>query len=70
MQRQAVQSSNIQSIGYDASTRTLEIEFIKGGIYQYYSVDEIVHGQLMNAPSKGSFFQKHIRDKYETRRIM
>ncbi|MEP0825705.1 MAG: KTSC domain-containing protein [Nitrososphaera sp.] len=69
MERQAVQSSNIRSIGYDATTRTLEIEFSSGGVYQYYSVDEAVYEQLISASSIGSFFHQHIRDKYQTQRI-
>jgi hypothetical protein len=38
MERHSVTSSNVKSIGYDASSSTLEVEFNSGGIYQYYSV--------------------------------
>ena len=69
MERREVQSSNIRSIGYNVPTRTLEIEFISGEVYQYYAVEERAYDQLMSAPSKGIFFRQHIRDKYHTQRI-
>ncbi|WP_394854027.1 KTSC domain-containing protein [Citrobacter freundii] len=38
MIRQPVSSSNLQSVGYDQATSTLEIAFHSGGIYQYSRV--------------------------------
>ena len=38
MKRQHVESSNIESIGYDERSQTLEIEFLNGGVYQYFDV--------------------------------
>ena len=38
MKREHVESSNIESIGYDVKTQTLEIEFLNGAIYQYFDV--------------------------------
>jgi hypothetical protein len=38
MNREAVTSSNIASIGYDEDSQTLEIEFLNGGLYQYFDV--------------------------------
>jgi hypothetical protein len=34
MSRVAVQSSNVASVGYDASSSTLEVAFHGGGVYQ------------------------------------
>ncbi|TBX34681.1 KTSC domain-containing protein, partial [Rahnella victoriana] len=48
MQRVNVVSSNILSIGYDPNTDTLEIEFLNGGIYEYYNVSQDIHIELMN----------------------
>ena len=39
----------------------LEIEFEGGRVYQYYNVPEIVHEQLLMAPSKGQFFNAQIK---------
>lgn len=69
MERIAVNSSNLASIGYDSPSQTLEIEFNHGGIYQYYDIPEQVHAELMNADSIGSYFNHNIRNSYPTQKI-
>ena len=69
MNRTLVNSSNINSIGYDETEKILEIEFHGGGIYQYSNVGNDIYHQLMNASSKGRFFHRFIRDKYPTKKI-
>lgn len=61
MRRQAVESSNLASVGYDVNSNTLEIEFNSGGIYQYFNVPESVHKELMNASSHGQYFDRNIK---------
>jgi len=61
MEREEVSSSNLASIGYDAESKTLEIEFLNGGIYQYFSVPEIIYNGLMSASSHGQYFDKNIK---------
>ncbi len=62
--RQAVASSNVASIGYDEPTETLEVEFLNGTIYQYYNVGVDLYQQLMSAPSKGVFLNTYIRSSF------
>lgn len=69
MDRQSVRSSNIKSIGYDLKSKTLEIEFHDGGVYQYFDVQESVFNSLMSASSRGSYFHKYIKDKYRWTKI-
>ena len=38
MERTPVTSTDILSIGYDTDNQTLEIEFIRGAVYQYSDV--------------------------------
>jgi hypothetical protein len=65
MDRQAVSSSNLASIGYDPSTETLEIEFVKTGkVYEYYNVPQFMYDRLMEASSHGVFFNAEIRNVY------
>lgn len=64
MQRTPVSSSNLCSIGYDGQNGTLEIEFLGGGIYQYYGVPATIHAALMSAASHGTFFNAHIKGRY------
>ncbi|EFF2588943.1 KTSC domain-containing protein [Escherichia coli] len=43
MIRNYVSSSNLQSVGYDSATLTLEIAFHNGGIYQYSGVPSRIY---------------------------
>jgi KTSC domain-containing protein len=67
MQRTAVQSSSLHSVGYE--NRVLEIRFHSGGTYQYFDVPAQVHQAFMAAPSKGRFFSERIRDAYRYARL-
>ena len=69
MERQPVTSSNIASVGYDASSKTLEVEFHSGSLYEYFGVPKEIYDGLMKAESHGSYFHRHIRDKYRYRKI-
>jgi hypothetical protein len=61
MERSRVVSSDIASVGYDALSSILEVEFNTGSIYQYRGVPESVYFALMNAPSHGQYFARHIK---------
>jgi hypothetical protein len=61
MKRTNVESSNLASVGYDPSSMTLEIEFKKSGVYQYFEVPESVYEELMNANSHGEYFDANIK---------
>ncbi len=69
MKRQPVDSSNLASVGYDATSQTLEIEFQNGRIYQYFAVPQREYNGLMAADSLGSYFNSNIRDTYRYHRI-
>jgi hypothetical protein len=64
IQRQAVQSSNLASIGYHRGLRVLEIEFQSGAIYRYREVPLDIFADLMRAESKGRFFIEKVRGRY------
>lgn len=63
-QRQRVQSSCLTSVGYQAASRTLEVEFRNGSVYRYFEVPACVHEALIEAPSKGRFFATEVRDRF------
>lgn len=65
----AVQSSNLARIRYREDEEALEIEFHGGRIYRYRNVPEQEFQQLRDAPSKGSYFADHIKDRYEYTRL-
>lgn len=69
IKRQAVDSTNLASAGYDRDARVLEIEFRSGVIYRYLAVQPEVFENLMSAASKGRFFVREIRGKYQFQRV-
>ena len=68
MDKQHVQSSNLKAIGYDADSNTLEVTFKKGTKpYYYQNVSQDQYDQLLNARSKGQFFNRFLKSKPFTR---
>jgi hypothetical protein len=67
MQREAVVSSAVRSVGYEDGT--LEIEFVSGRVYQYFDVPERLYRELMRATSIGTFFNERIRDRFRYARV-
>ena len=61
MKRSPVKSSNIAEVGYDIPTLTLEIKFHNGSVYQYWPIKRRTYDVLVNSPSVGKYFNKHIR---------
>ncbi len=69
MNREAVNSSSLKSVGYEKTDKILEIEFNKGGIYQYSKVPENIFHELLKAPSLGKYFLRFVKDKYPTKKV-
>jgi len=65
MRRIRVNSSSVASVGYEAKTRTLEIEFLNGRVYRYFEVPPEEHQALMNADSKGTHVNQCIIGAFE-----
>lgn len=64
IEREAVDSSNIASIGYCADRQVLAVEFKSGAIYHYFNVNLNLAGDFYGASSRGAFFAKFIKGKY------
>ena len=60
-----VESSNLDSVGYDEEDKVLTIKFNKGGVYNYYGVDKKIYDELMKAESKGKYFHKKVKGKFK-----
>jgi hypothetical protein len=69
MKREVLSSSMMASAGYDASARILEIEFVHGGVYQYFDVPLLEYEALLAGPSKGSVFNTRIRRVFAFQRV-
>jgi KTSC domain len=64
----SVESSTIASVGYDLTQGLLQLEFCSRAIYHYFGVPAGVHEALLEAPSKGSYFNRAIRGCFPYRR--
>jgi hypothetical protein len=68
MNRIFIQSSDLESVGWEAET--LEIKFKSGGIYQYSNVPKHIFNALLTAPSKGKYFHQFIKNRYSFIRLV
>ena len=69
MQRKRVNSSKLRSVGYEAQTRTLEVEMSNGQVFQYVGVYPEVYRRFMAAPNPTSFFDDKIAEEYTARKV-
>jgi hypothetical protein len=70
MDRQPVESSLIRSVGYDLDNSILEVEFVESGrVYEYFDIPLSVYTELMEAESKGTYFNESIRDLYSYQEV-
>jgi len=69
MRRQRVDSSGVVSVGYDDWSKTLEIEFPGGAVYDYANVPEVLYRDLLEAESKGRFVNLYIKPYFEHEEI-
>ncbi len=60
-----VVSSAIQAVGYDLETRRMKITFAQGYTYDFCGVPQHVYKGLLRAGSKGTFYNDHIKDRYQ-----
>ncbi len=57
-------SSVIRTYFYDERSRRLDVLFVSGLRYSYADVPLEIVEALGSAPSKGRYFNRHIRDRY------
>jgi hypothetical protein len=70
MQRQTVNSSALNSLGYDPSARILEVELKdSGGVWQYFGFPSTAYEKLLNSDSLSLFFITKIKGRYPELRI-
>jgi len=69
MRRARVQSTSLESVGYEAESGTLEVEFAGGAVYQYLGVPEAELRKFMRARSRGAYLNRCIKPRYLCRRV-
>jgi len=69
MDRAAVKSSNIKSVGYDPKTKVLEVEFHTGAVHQYADVSPQKHRAMMRAKSVGGYFSVNVKNFHDSTQV-
>lgn len=70
IRRHPVSSSQIKSIGYDPTTKSMDVEFNNSGrVYRYHDVPPEKHAALMAADSIGSHLSAHIKGAHRYERL-
>ena len=59
-----VRSRAIRAVGYDAHSMQMRILFKQGRTYDFCRVPVQIYRGLMDASSKGTYYNDYIRDKY------
>jgi hypothetical protein len=70
MQRVALNSTLLQSAGYQDQLTLLELEFRDGAVYHYFDVSPQTFQELLRAPSKGAYFNACIRHRFACCKIL
>ena len=66
---QPVQSSLISRAGYDPGTQVLAIQMVNSSdVYTYQDVPASIYEGLLAADSKGAYYVKNIKGRFETKR--
>ena len=69
MERTAVESSSVLSVGYDERSHELEVEFRNGRVYRYLQVPVAAYRLLLQARSIGTYVNTVIKPRFEARPI-
>lgn len=67
-QRTPITSSVLSSVAY-SDHAVLEVEFRNGALYRYFAVPRSVFAALLAADSKGSWFNRHVRNRFRYQRL-
>jgi hypothetical protein len=64
-----VSSSNIESVGYDATNEEVYVRFLNGSLYKYIGVQQHEYENLRDAASVGSYLNRYYKNVYSYERL-
>lgn len=65
----AVQSRVLARIGYNHDETILQLAFHGGTVYQYFLVPRQIYEDCLQANSKGTYFNRYIRNAFRCARL-
>jgi hypothetical protein len=69
MEMKKVSGGKLRAIGYDASTRMLQVEMDTGAVLQYLGVPQDTFRRLSSAASMWSYFRDNIEEEFPLKRV-
>jgi KTSC domain-containing protein len=63
-------STNIAGVTYDTETQTLTISFLKGGVCEYYEVDETTAHGFEQALSATKYMNAYVENVFPSQRLI
>jgi hypothetical protein len=64
MPRTDLNSTSLMATAYLDRQALLELEFRSGAVYRYAGVPAEIYGALLQAQSKGTYFNQYIRNRF------
>lgn len=65
MHHQKISSSQIESAAYDPKTRTLQVLYKSGGLYNYKDVPPEKYNGLIDSKSPGAYMNENVKDIHD-----
>jgi hypothetical protein len=65
----AVDSSSLAAVSYSSTECWLEVCFRDGQVYRYFGVPPQCYRELLEAESKGAYFNRRIRNRFAFQRV-
>ncbi len=65
----AVDSTTLATVAYDSTSHLLWLQFRSHAVYCYFGVPTAIHHDLLEANSKGNYFNRHIRQRFPYQRV-
>jgi hypothetical protein len=69
MLRIVLKSTSLNAMAYQDQQALLTLEFRSGAIYRYFGVPGETYRGLLLAESKGTYFNRHIRNRFSYTKI-
>lgn len=69
IEMQPVESSNVESVGYDEDKLSLMVMFKGGALYEYKNVPPSVHQALIGSDSVGQYLNMMVKPQFEYERV-
>lgn len=69
MHRIALDSTTLASVLYSPDRCLLDMEFRDGAVYHYFDVPLPTYRELLQADSKGTYFNRNIRNRFRYQQV-